>query len=562
MRVLLDGAYRGDPRNYQDIKIKVNWEDKSSIEADVDTLEFVLDGNQYIRERMLDGMSGGVGLFEGIPITLESENSTKFEGYLDLTDAELVGDEQVICKFTPEKGVDWLAEKAAGFSYPYLESIGFITKADMVRVPYVKNYRTDGVEIVTISVSIFIIVKESIEYIVEIMKIVALLTGSSVSPGLLFTSILTLVANLIYIGIMVYATIELTKQLIDNLYSPKRYHLGIKVRTLFKKSCEYLGLGYESSLLDSEWGDRVILPPKSKKGGSKGETGVPDSVGAITSFEDLIIVFKAMYHADYRIENGVFKFEQVNFNKMDSTYVVPDSLTDQERLLDRYTPNGFEIKSNIVLGYSYDTMDVNTMEDTTGMVYQVITSPKQVVNQENVTLKGLDNVAIPFALASVKTKLTAIEERLELLAKITDVLTGLFGKKSKFSKQVQNRIGVMSVSDDIITVPKILQMAGGNLASSQRVVMAAKRLWENLHITKSFVDVDGQHNQWLIDKPRRVQMNPQEFASLLTNRFCTTSNGEVARVDSLEWRDYDDTADIVVRVNRKYTDNLKLEYVE
>jgi len=35
-----------------------------------------------------------------------------------------------------------------------------------------------------------------------------------------------------------------------------------------------------------------------------------------------------------------------------------------------------------------------------------------------------------------------------------------------------------------------------------------------------------------------------------------------ARVDSLEWMDYNNTAEIVVRVRQKYTDNLKLEYVE
>jgi hypothetical protein len=562
MKVFIDGLYRGDPRNYQDIKIKVNWEDKSSIEADVDSLEFFLEANTYIRQRMLDGMNGGVGLFEGIPITLESEGGVAFNGYLDLTDAELVGDEQVICKFTPEKGIDWLAEKAASFSYPYLESIGFITKADMVSVPYVRNYITNGTEIITVSISIFIIIKETAETVEALVKLVLFLSMNSLSPVLLLNTIIELVFLLIYLAIMVYAVIELTSQIVNNLYSPKRNHLGIKVRTLFQKSCEYLDLGYESSLLDSEWGDRVIIPAKTKKGGSRGETGVPDSVGAITSFEDLIVVFKAMYNADYRIENGVFKFEQVNSNTLDSTYVVPDSLNDQERLLDRYTPNGFEIKSNIILSYSYDTMDVNTLTETEGMVYQVITSPKQVVNKENVTLKGLDSVAIPFALATTKTKLSPIEQYLELLAKITDVLTSILGKKSKFSKKVQNRVGVMNLSDDIITVPKLVQMAGKNLAANQRVIMSAKRLWDNLHVTKSFVDVDGQHNQWMIDKPRRVQMNPQEFASLLKSRYCTTANGMEARVDSLEWMDYNNTAEIVVRVRQKYTDNLKLEYVE
>ena len=269
-----------------------------------------------------------------------------------------------------------------------------------------------------------------------------------------------------------------------------------------------------------------------------------------------------MYHAEHWIEDGVFRFEPVGYNQLNSEYVVPDTLTDQERLLDRYTLNGNEMVSNILISYAYDTTDENTLDNTDGMVFQAITSPRQIGVQENVTLKGLENVSIPFALAGVKTKLNPAEEALKVLGGIADIITGVFGKRTRFAKRMQNRVGAMTLTNHFITVPKIVHMEGANLIVKQRETMSAKRLWDELHYTKSFVETNGVHNQWVIDKERRVQMSEEEFASLLKNRYCTNSSGEIARVDSILWREYDKTADIVVRVNRKYTDNLKLEYVE
>jgi len=139
-----------NPRNFENAKIVMDWIGlKESAKISIDSIELVGQEGKELRERILSGLSGGVGFFEGEPYQIQvgeqSNPDGTFNGYLDFSSGvEFIGDCDVRCSLKREQGSDWLNDVADGFSYRYLESIGLIKNSDFDGVPYVINYIPNG----------------------------------------------------------------------------------------------------------------------------------------------------------------------------------------------------------------------------------------------------------------------------------------------------------------------------------------------------------------------------------------------------------------------------------
>ena len=104
-------------------------------------------------------------------------------------------------------------------------------------------------------------------------------------------------------------------------------------------------------------------------------------------------------------------------------------------------------------------------------------------------------------------------------------------------------------------------MNGGRLAKKQRDILGAGKLWDELHFINSFAEINGAHNQYYRYKGVKVPFCLEDFITLLNNNNCRTINGERAKIESLVWRVWDNSAVIDYRVNKKYTNNLRLKYI-
>ena len=182
---LIDGQDLGEPRNWQDLEITVDWLNKKESGAiNVSDLSFVNVANQYLQQRALNGLSGGVGIFEGVPYEILVGDITaptyRFKGYLDLTEElTVIGGEEITCSLKKELGDDWLNDVADGFSFAYLYDQNIITSSDFVKVPYVINYVPDGMQLIVLSMSIFMMTKELIENIQKIAEAIGDVTDAS-----------------------------------------------------------------------------------------------------------------------------------------------------------------------------------------------------------------------------------------------------------------------------------------------------------------------------------------------------------------------------------------------
>lgn len=581
IRHYINGQDFGEPRNWQELSITKDWLNKvENIDINISDLEFVLKANKYLQQRILNGLSGGVGIFEGEPyrITVGDVSSPvyTFEGYLDFTDElTVLGGEEISLSLKKRLGTDWLNDVADGFSFAYLADQNIITGGDYVSVPYVINYIPDGLQLIMLSMSLFMMSKELIENIQKLAETIADVTDAAtpvIGVGVGFGAVavtawdlgnfilvvIKAVARIAYIIAIIIAIKNLIEEIFEQLLPPKRYHLGMKFRTMFERSCQHLGLGFNSSIAELDW---VHIPRKDRKGGESGESGFPTNTGPIYTFGDLIREMKKMFNADFRIVNGVFHLERKDNFDITSNYTIPAYFNDQERLLTKHSFNTDEMVANYNIHWQYDVQDQNTLDDQTGRVFQAITQPISTNNADLVNIKNLAEVDIPFSIGKTKTGLTRVEEVAKDLGRFVDNLTGIFGGGTNFASQITNRIGSLLLSSHFLTYGKVVKMTGNKLTTDQRADLSATLLWDNYHYINSFAEVNGIHNQFWRFKELPVPMSLEEFAMLLENNEVTDLDGNECIIEKMEYQPQRGRALLDYRVRKKYTNNLKVDYV-
>lgn len=576
----IDGKDLGSPRDWQDLEITIDWKNEKDPGAiNVTDLSFTHEANAFLKQRILNGTSGGVGIFEGVPYEIRVGNQDNpeyvFDGYLDLTeDLTKIGDEEMIVSLKKKKGTDWLNDIADGFSFAFLYDQGIVTRNDFVKVPYVINYVPDGTQVVLLSMSIYMMTKELIENVEKLAETVADVINAAtpvvgVGVGLGAVAVtawdlgdfimvtLKALARLAYIIAVTVAIIKLIEEIFEQLLPKRRHHFGMTFRTMFKRSCDHLGMAFQSSIAELDW---VHIPRKSEKGGKSGEVGFPSNSEPIYTFGDLIRQMKEMFNADWRIVNNVFIFERKDNFRFPSSYKMPSTFNDQERILDNDKFNTDEMVANYNIIYSLDTQDQNTLDVVDGRVFQAVTTPIVNNHPEFVTIKGLAEISVPFSLGLKKTGLTNIEEIAKVLGKIVDGLTGIFGKGTRFSSRIDARVGSLLLSSHFLTVGKVVKMTGNKLSNDQRLAVGAEHLWNKFHFINSFAEIDGIHNQWVIREDQPVPMTIEEFSILLDNNQATDDQGNEIEIESVVYNPFKTTAVINYRIKQKYTNNLKVTF--
>lgn len=579
IRHYLNGTDYGEPRNWQDLEITIDWLlKKDSGSVNISDLEFTHEANEYLQNRILDGLTGGVGIFEGVPYTLKVGDQNNpafvFDGYLDLTDeATLIGGEEIVLSLKKRLGEDWLADVADGFSFAYLYEQGVITKNDFVSVPYVINYVPDGMQLILLSMSIYMMTKELIENVEKLTETIADITNAStpvIGVGVGFGAVavtawdlgdwimvaLKALARIAYIIAITVAIINLIESIFEQLLPKKKYHLGMTFRRMFERSCQHLGMSFESDIDGLDW---VHIPRKTAEGGSKNETGFPSNSEPIYVFGDFIRTMKEMFNADYRIKNNTFIFKRKDKFKDPSPYKMPNFFNDQERILDRVKFNTDEMVSNYNIYWALDVQDQNTLDDSSGRVFQAITSEVASINPEFVSIKNIAEIALPFSIGREKRSLTTVEEVAKTLGGIVDGLTGIFGGGTNFKSQIENRIGSLLLSSHFTTFGKVVKMAGSKVSNNQRGVLDALNLWNNYHFINSFAEYQGEHNQWWRYEDQEVPMTLDDFVLLSENNEATDEFGNEYEIENVIYVPESTRATINFRVKKKYTNNLKIE---
>lgn len=336
----------------------------------------------------------------------------------------------------------------------------------------------------------------------------------------------------------------------------------------------------------------------------------PTSTGFFEgTFADLILIEEQRLNAEIRIIGNTLHFETKEFFAKFANYTLPNI---QRRNADPHGTNACELSSNYIISYSLDDQDTNTYDDYRGTSCQMQLSPAIVINKKNILLKNITEITLQYALAKRKENLNVVEKIVSIIydivneiytavtkfingviKKINDTIAAVASlipggvnlpKKPDLPKFPPNpmgvRIGMMMLSSDFIGVQKLINInptvlvskgfpaRAFSLNANNVSITSARALMDEFHFTNFAVrkiTSTGKpridHNQWLIYTDKEIPFCCGDYLSLLDNNFIKTYDQKTAKVKSIVWNPYKNTARITYRVKEQYTNNLNQKYI-
>jgi hypothetical protein len=208
-----------------------------------------------------------------------------------------------------------------------------------------------------------------------------------------------------------------------------------------------------------------------------------------------------------------------------------------------YTFNVDDIWKRYYIRYALDFSDVHTTDE----IYNIhdaefSTEVSSFTNQDLISIKGLNEVNIPFALGSRKNELNWLEKRAKDVFSIIDAVTGVFGGGTNFASQIDARVGVLQIGQKYFSVTKFLYLGSGQKQPVNfENFISAKALWNNYHFINQI-----QLNDFEIRQTSRITIKPSDFVNLLNNNFAEI-DGEICEILRIEWIDEKSFAEITYK---------------
>lgn len=277
------------PDNWMDLQLELSFEDQAP-EAVFNAKKLIWKGaNAYIMNEWLQaGLTGGVGIFEGIPlrITVCNSNDLVFDGVIDLTDSETTFSCDIVQVALRDKRLDAITMLLDSISFAYLESLGpgqpgKITAGceaalgnggfvgDYIPVAYQRNDIPSTESIMTLILTIwniYQIIEEIVEGVQAAVAAAIQVAGGFPSTGAIAAGTLEAVLWTAYVVALTLMLISLTQAAIDCLVSPVLTKFGMFARTLMQRACDYFGYTFVSTILNnpgSPYNNVIILPEKN-----------------------------------------------------------------------------------------------------------------------------------------------------------------------------------------------------------------------------------------------------------------------------------------------------------
>jgi len=582
IQILLNGKELLAPSELFDIGVKAEF-GTEGIQANLTIEELTFRGNARteVLNHIADGLTGGVGIFEGLPLSIRAFNANTdlivFNGYLDLTDGYIDNDADNSLKVTLKQadGLNSLEDRLNSLTFGTLVENGTITASDYQTVGYVVEKPFNIVEQLTNSIVIYLMFKEVAELIKEVGKDQATTAGissSSLSGGIggAVYAIISTALQIAYALTMVALIVRLSRQLINSFLPPKREHKALSLFTALSAISTELGYTFASD--QEAYLRKLYYLPSNQNfdestlegfiGVAKGTSaGIPNASDYGYNCAEMFQLAKTIILGNKAIiDNTLYlTFEGSDFFEKQADVRLFDSLQKATRF------NTDEANRSRLIQFETDITDIWTIKNFTGTNYQVLTKPITENNPKFVTLLGAEQVNIPVALGNRKDKLNPLEKAIEGVLNVFDtiinVLGGAFGLDVNFSEIVSSKIGLLRVSDNNHTIPKLLYLEGGRMPANHRTFLSAKSIYNDYHSYKSFVS-NAEIAQKKIFENVSVTFGLDDFTKLLNNAYLYNSNGKSAKVTELTWVIGKDRATVSYFERGAYTSNLEETFIE
>lgn len=609
----INGQAVNPPLNYEELELEINYDnDNPNRAVNVSRFRWGFEEWATIKGIYDSGVSGGNGIFEGIPHTIElkegSSSITLLDGYIDLTTATF-DENEVEADTIARAQIDWLNDVAEGFTFDYLKERGLIVPVrDYEFMPYVldsvPNYKEAFIVRMTLS---FVII--------EMQSVISDLTKDGTKLATVIDAaggVVGLIGTVIYLIALFVTIIDLILDLIQLIIQPIKYKPMMSIQKHIEIACQHLGLTYASPLLQSEPYNRLYVIPESFSNPEQQSddrifgflSADPDEQNGYFSgtFADLLRAIKDMFNARIKIEGKELQILPSLKTLNSATFTLPNYDVD------RFETNASEVVGTYVISYSYDTTEKQTIDNWQGNNFQVVLQPKTKTSDDLRLIKGLTRVQIPFARAIRKDKLTNPEKiadvALNVLGTIISVMVSIanvaieginavirtlnkvkkalavVGVKIKVDLEtidplndpeladaIDNRVGAMLLDTDIISVPKITIAKIGStnrknkISSENETYLTARELYERHHYTNSFAP-NSQNAQRIIWNFDNVEMNLNDVQTVEQEGVVRLPGGNIAEVIEFNYNPSTRLANFVLHERKIYTNNLTETKIE
>ena len=535
------------PRNVLEIGLNTDFSGNPEIlSIDTDKIKLPREAMDIIQSHIATQ-----GVFEGIPYNIITDGGVNLEYYVDLTDQTLFKTYDIEVKIKKRMGKDLFFEKAEGLSFELMADKG--VNFDIFNIPYLiipDNIPEMGLNL---SIALFVMTKELIQSVKDLATSIANLV-EAVTPnvgvppvpplGEIISLSIQVLAQLAYTIAIVIAIKKLGDQMFELVYPKVRKYLGVTIQELIKKGCDYLGFTLESNLLEENKKMTLMPVPLTKEKKSifnflqndldfSFTKGYPTAQDSVSTLGELINAVELWFNARTKVYQGKVQIERRDYWQILTTNTLTPSLTDQENRSNEYQLNTDEAWKRTYIHYQVDYSDLHTLDffDPTDAEYS--TEPLNVINQDLVTIKGLNDINIPFALGVRKSTLNWVEEKGFSFFEALDNLIGVLGFNSNLSSIVGDRLGVTQISSQFYSTTKVLwaQRSTGKQKSDYTDYIKASEIYRKYHTINEI-----QINGYKIFNEVAIRLDSSDFVNLLDNNFAFI-NGVLCEILSINYID-------------------------
>lgn len=566
MKHFLNGV-EVSPRNRDSIGVVSDFTgDPDELNLNVDTIILPREANEIVKNHIQQN-----GLFIGIPYSVDI-NGVTLDYYIDFSDPSakpLIRQHEIEVKIKKRSGYDTFWETATGTSWelvkkkrpdlidPFLKDIGYFV---------IRDNQTEL--LLSLYISTYMITKEIIETAFEIANQVALVASSTISPGQAVYTALRIVALAIYYATLVIALISLIEQLFKIIFPRIKYLKGMYYKDMFNAACEYMGYNAVPSTIlnginwfclpiplqanNESFFDKISndLPDYFNKGWPTASDTIPTIADFFTEIQKQ---FNAQITVDPFTKNVIF--ERRDYLQSITQLGLSPGLVLQPSRDDQYTYNTEDTWKRYYITYALDYTDTHTVDGYMYGIHDAEYSTENAITTTNtdlISIKGLNEVRINFALGAYKSKLTAVEIIAKALMGYVDTLTYIFTfgtAGTQFEAQISNRINVLKIGNEYFSTTKSL-IVKPVIGDSEKVVIdftkydsdySATALWDKYHYINYIAN-----NDFIIRENARIRIHQSDFVSLLSNNWAWI-DGKLCEILRLEWIDEKSDANITYK---------------
>jgi hypothetical protein len=552
------------PRNRTDIGIVSDFTGNPDVlRLTTDNIILPREGNQIIRNHIQTQ-----GLFEGVPYRIELDGGVVLNYYIDLLDASTkFKNFECEVALKKRKGQDDFFDKASGATFEWFLSKG--VTYNLESIPYVVVSENQTELAISLFISLYVMGKELLtagqELVASVSEVIQATTpsvgvGVVIDTGDVIVAVLKAVARLLYFSLVLALVIDLATQLFQLMFPPIRYFSGCKFKELMVKSCQHFGFTFESTLLDAYPNFTVLPVPLVKNRQSifniqpaflnnAFNKGVPSSSDTTPTLQSFLEGMEIMFNARTKVNNGVVRFERRDWWMNQTTNQILPALSLQSERDDEFQYNTDDVWKRYYMHYQTDFTDFHSVDGTLYDIHncEFSTEPTSFINQDLVSIKGLQDVNIPFALGARKEKLNWLEDIAKKLAKVIDSVTGVFGGGTNYEATIGDRKNILMVSKQFFATTKVLWTVNGRQPINFKDKVSAINLWNQFHFINQI-----QENDWILKNDVRLQMTSNDFVTLQDNNFAEI-DGLMCEILSCEWIDEKSFAKITYRERNTYS---------